>query len=221
MKSLFLMILAILAPIVLSAQVIEKVLPMSAGDKSALEVDLKVDSKTAEKIWKDYVKPYGKVDWDRRNKEHVLFNKRISSISTDEISIINKFNNYGNQTKGAFWIKKGDDYITSADNPEILRQAAEFLREYAFETERHAIRQEINDQEGDLKSLDKDLEKLQKEKENLLKDIEEAKQEIAKKEKEIVENTEKQEDKQKEIESQKEKIKETTLKLTSVGKNNN
>lgn len=210
--------LFLVIPIFMSAQVVEKSMDMSDGEQSGLEVELPVDRKNAEKIWKSYVKPYGKVDWDRKNKEHVLFNVRVSSITSDQVTIVARFNQYKDITKGSFWIKSGDKYLTSSEDSDDLRSAGEFLQEYAYETERHSIREQIKGEDKSLSKLDKDLGKLVKKNDNLHKDIEKAKETIAKKEKEIEQNLKDQEAKKMAIEKQKETIQKTTLKLTSVGK---
>jgi len=199
-----------------SAQVAEKTMQMSAGEQSGLEVDLPIDKKQAEKLWKEYVKPYGKVDWDRKNKEHVLFDQRISSISSDPVTIVAKFNNYGKETKGAFWFKSGDEWLAADDS--AIRGAGEFLQEYAYEAERHRIKGQIKTEEKGLGSMEKDLRKLVKKNDNLHKDIKKAKELIAKKEKEIEENLKAQEEKKEEIEGQKGKIQGTTESLGKVGK---
>lgn len=211
--------IAFIVPMFISAQVVEKTMEMSGGEHSGLEVELPVDSKNAEKIWKSYVKPYGKVDWDRKNKEHVLFNVKVASISSDPITIVTRFNQYNDKTKGSFWCKSGDQYLNSSEHSSELRSVAEFLQEYSYETERHSIREQIKQEDKDLSKLDKDLNKLVKKNENLHKDIEKAKEEIAKKEREIEQNLKEQEAMKASIEKQKETIQETTLKLTTVGKN--
>ena len=201
----------------LSGQIVEKSMNMSAGEQNGLEVDLSVDSKSAEKLWKEYVKPYGKVDWDRKNKEHVLFDTRIPSISSESLTVVTRFNQMGNKAKASFWIKLGEAYISSEENSDEVRAAGAFLQEFGYETERARIKEELKNQEKALEKLQKDLGKLEKKNGNLHKDIEKAKQEIAKKENEIDENEREQERKKKDIGGQKDKIKKTTIKLTQVG----
>ncbi len=218
MQRQLLFIILFMLSVTAYSQVVEKQMAMSSGEHNGLEVDLPVDSKTADKIWKDYVKPYGKTDWDRKNKEHVLFNVHISSISSEALSVVARFNQYQDMTKGSFWFKSEAGYLNSEEDIEALRGAGEFLQEYAYETERHAIREEIKTQDKGLNNMEKDLGKLQKKNQNLHKDIEKAKEEIAKKEREIEQNLKAQVDKKNEIESQQEKIQKTTIKLTNVGK---
>ena len=201
-----------------SGQVVEKMMNMSAGEKSGLEVDLPVDSKDAQKLWKEYVKSYGKTDWDRRNKENVLFDVNISSISSSSITVVARFDQFQKMTKGSFWIKSGDEYVSSDGDVSVLRKAGEFLQEFAYETERYSIREMLKDQDKQLGNLEKDLSKLEKKNQNLHKDIQKAKEEILKKEREIEENLVMQGDKKKEIEKQRETISQTTKKLSNVGK---
>ena len=202
-----------------NAQVVEKPMNMSSGEQAGLEVDLASDPKASEKLWKEYVKPFGKTDWDRKNKEHVLFNVHIPDISAEPVTVVAKFNQGAGLTKGSFWLKQGEGFINSEDNAEELRKTGEFLQEFAYEAERYSIREELKKQEKDLERLQKDLERLVKKNKNLHKDIDKAKSEIAKKEGEIETNLEEQVNKKDSIEEQKTKIQETATKLTQVGKN--
>jgi len=208
--------LLVLVSSLLSAQVVEKSMQMSAGEQNGLQVDLPINKKAAEKLWKDYVKPHGKVDWDRKNKEHLLFDKTISSISSEPVTIVAKFNDYGSETKGSFWFKSGGEWIDASDS--TIKSAGQFLQEFAYEAERVRMKDQIKDEEDGLSSLEKDLKKLMKKNDDLHKDIEKAKETIAKKEKEIEENLKLQEDKKAEIEAQKTQIKTSTETLGSVGK---
>ena len=88
----------------------------------------------------------------------------------------------------------------------------------SYETERYSIREMLKDQDKQLGNLEKDLNKLEKKNQNLHNDIQKAKEEILKKEREIEENLVMQGDKKKEIEKQRETIRETTKKLSNVGK---
>lgn len=204
--------------IFLLGQVVEKDMNLSVGERSGLEVDLPVNKKTAEKLWKEYVKSYGKVDWDRKNKEHVLFDVNVSSISSESLTIVARFNQHKDITKGSFWFKSGDDFISSSSDGDAIRGAGSFLQEYAYEAQRSSIREEIKEEDKQLSGLEKDMKKLQKKNQNLHKDIEKAKELIIKKEKEIEDNLKSQEEKKIEMEGQREKIQQTTVKLTNVGK---
>ncbi|MFT4566551.1 MAG: hypothetical protein ACI9FN_001512 [Saprospiraceae bacterium] len=204
---------------VLSAQIVETEMRMSDGIQSALEVDLKGDAKQAEKSWKKFVKKIGKLDWDRKNKEHLLFNVVVTDIDKEyPVSIYSKFSSSKDITKGTFWIKMESDYLNSTDDAEELRAAGKWIQEYAYEVEREYIAKKLKDEEKTLGSLDKELLKLIKTNENLHKDIENAKEAITKAEKEIKENLKDQETKNKEVESQKEKLGAVKKNLGNVGK---
>lgn len=200
------------------AQIVENKIAMSAGEQNALEVDLKGDLKSAEKIWKDKVKTYGKVDWDRKNKEHVLFNTIVPSVSSDNLTLVARFEEKSKMVKGAFWVKQDGAFLSSENNGETIRNLGEFLLNYSYEVERNAIRKQIESEEKGLDRLEKDLKKLEKKNSNLHRDIEKAKAEIAKKEKEIEANLQEQAVKKNDIDLQKEKISKTTEDLTNVGK---
>jgi len=221
MKKLsFLVILCSLSLLAtLSAQVVETEMRMSDGIQSALEVDLKGDSKDAEKLWKKYVKKIGKVDWDRKNKEHLLFNVVVPEIDKEyPVSVYAKFSSSKDMTKGTFWIKMDSDYINSENDADELRGAGKWIQEYAYEVEREYIAELVKEEEKNLNGLDKDLRKLTKENEKLHKEIEKAKENIAKAEREIEENLKDQENKNKEIEKQKEKLGDVKKELSNVGK---
>jgi len=191
---------------------------MSEGEQAGLEVDLPINKKEAEKLWKDYVKPIGKLDWDRKNKEHILFNKNMSSISSDPVTVVAKFNDYGNETKGSFWFKVNNEYLSSDD--DNFREAGNMLQDFAYEAERQYIKGQIELEEKGLSSFEKEYKKLLKKNEGYHKDIEKAKKTIADKEKEIEENLRLQEEMQAKIEAQKGKIQSTTEDLGKVGKSN-
>jgi len=218
MKKTILLALLSVCTFLLNAQVVEKSMTMSSGEQPGLEVDLKGDSKTSEKLWKEYVKPYGKTDWDRKNKEHVLFNVHIPAISSKAITLVVRFNQYQDMTKGSFWVKDDSGFLNSDENVEAIRGAGEFLQGYAHEVERHAIREDIKRQEKDLSKFEKDLEKLMKKNRDYHKDIEKAKAEIAKKEGEIEKNLVEQKNKKGEIEKKRNMIQETTIALSKIGK---
>jgi len=210
--------LILLFSFTLSSQVAEKTMQMSEGEQAGLEVDLPINKKEAEKLWKDYVKPIGKLDWDRKNKEHILFNKNMSSISSDPVTVVAKFNDYGNETKGSFWFKVNNEYLSSDD--DNFREAGNMLQDFAYEAERQYIKGQIELEEKGLSSFEKEYKKLQKKNEGYHKDIEKAKKTIADKEKEIEENLRLQEEMQAKIEAQKGKIQSTTEDLGKVGKSN-
>ncbi len=222
MKKLFFLVILLSFTILgnLSAQVVETEMRMSDGIQSALEVDLKGDAKQAEKLWKKHVKKIGKLDWDRKNQEHLLFNVVVPDIDREyPVSVYTKFSSSKDITKGTFWIKMDSDYLNSKDDAEELRGAGKWIQEYAYDVERAYISETLKDVEKNLNSLDKDLRKLTKKNENLHKDIEKAKDAIAKAEREIEENLKDQEKKNKEIEAQKKTVGAVKKKLSNVGKN--
>ena len=189
------------------------------GINSALEVDLRGNAKDAEKIWKKYAKKYGKLDWDRKNKEHVLFNVVVEDIDEEyPVTVISTFTNVGDDSKGTFWIKMDENYINSAEKSEEIKGAGQWIQAYAYNVERQCREDEIKKEEGLLKGFDKDLKKLIKQNENFHKDINKAKEAIAKAEAGIEQNTSDQEAKNNEIEDQKSKIEELKQALKTVGK---
>ena len=221
MKNLFLLV--ILSSFVLfgtlSAQVVETEMPMSDGIQSALEVDLMTDSKQSEKVWKKYVKKIGKLDWDRKNKEHVLFNVIITDIDREyPVTVFTKFSSAKDITKGTFWFKMDSDYLNSNDDAEKLRGAGKWIQAYAYDVEKQYISDQLKGEEKTLEGFENDLRKLTKKNENLHKDIKKAKDQIAKAEREIEDNIKDQKDKNKEIETQKNQVVIVKKSLDKVGK---
>ena len=200
----------------IDAQVAETEAPMSDGTQAALIVEYNVDAKKAEKMWKSYVKKIGKIDWDRKNREHMLFNKVVPDIDKEyPVTIITKFED----NKATFWFKMDDEYLNSDNDQEELKGAGRFLQQYAYQVERQSVGDLLENEEDDLKDFEKNLKKLVKKKDKLDKEIQKAKDKIAKAESEIEQNLQDQEDTSKAIAEQKEKVSTTSKKLSEIGKN--
>ncbi len=200
-------------------QVIETEMRMSDGIQNALEVDLNGDTKNAEKIWKKYVKKVGKVDWDRKNKEHVLFNVIVPEIDEEyPVTVIAKFSSSKDMTKGTFWIKTDAGYLNSVDQGATLKDAGQWIQQYAYEVERKYIEGLVEKEEKNLNKLEKEIKKLIKENKKLHKTIEKAKETIAKAELNIEQNDQNQVDTNKAIEAQKKRVEAVKKELNSVGK---
>lgn len=219
MKHLTFLVLLLFLGHGIFAQVVETEMRMSDGVNSALEVDLKGNAKDAEKIWKKYAKKYGKLEWDRKNKEHVLFNVVVEDIDEEyPVTVVSTFTNVGDESKGTFWIKMDGEYVNSADKSKEIQGAGKWIQAYAYEVESKFREEEIKDEEGVLKGFDKDLKKLTKQNENFHKDIAKAKEAIAKAEAGIEQNLTDQASKNEEIENQKSKIEALKEALKNVGK---
>lgn len=201
-------------------QVVEKEMDMSAGEHPGLQVELEVEKKDAEKIWKEYVKPYGKVDWDRKNKEHILFASTIDPISDEQMSVVTRFEQFGSMAKASFWFKSNGAYLNSSDNEETFAKAGSFLQEYIYESKRFLVGKEIKNEEKELKNMEKELKKLRKKNDKLNKELEKAKITIPKKEHEIEVNLQEQEEERVKLDEEGVDYKKVEKQLKKLRKKN-
>ena len=201
----------------IEAQMTEKNISQLDGEYSGTEIDLKVDYKQAEKIWKDYIKPYGKISYDKKTKSHVHSSIIISSISRDKISLQTKFIKYDSGSKASIIALKGEEAISSETDKDEYKNLQFFLQEYINETDRVYIKDIIKEQEKELDKIEKDLKKLVKQNKNLHEDIENARALILKKEQEIESNLGNQDNNHKLGENQKKLIRQSNQKLSKVG----
>lgn len=220
MKQLFTAVIFMLLYGFATGQIVEKEMDMSAGEHPGLQVELDVEKKDAEKIWKDYVKPYGKVDWDRKNKEHVLFASNIDKISDDQMSVVTRFTQLGDKSKASFWFKSNGAYLNSSDNEDTFAKAGSFLQEYVYESMRFLVREEIKNEEKTFKKMEKDLKKLRKKNDKLNKELEKAKIEIPKKEHEIEKNLQEQEEQRDRLDEENVDHKKVEKELKKLRKKN-
>ncbi len=193
---------------------------MSEGVQPGLEFEVKGESRKAEKVWKDYTKNLGKLNWDKKAKEYTLPNALLPAIeSSSPITLVAKFDEFSNMTRVKVWIKEGDVFLTEQINPNKIAGAKVFLTDYSYLVEKVYVGEELNEEEKNLNKLEKELDRLSKQNENLHRDIEKAKDAIKKAEREIVENNNEQEAKKKEIEEQQAKVKQVSDKLNKIGSN--
>ena len=211
--------LLLMSTLVLSSQMSEKEMSMSEGVQNGFVIDIEGPKKSAEKIWKNYAKQFGEYKWNRKQKEHSVIGAIVPAIDPEyEVTIISKFEEYDDITRGSFWIKMDDRYLNSADDAREIEGADSVFRSYATEVKKHSVTQQLKDEQNVLKKLTKDLSKLDKRKSNLHKDIKKWKESITKAEQEIEENQRDQEKKKEEIEEQKGAVEEVSEKLKRIGK---
>lgn len=202
----------------LSAQIVEEMIAMSEGLHKAKVFHLDgADKGKAEKIWRDYMKEYGKVERDRKTKEHVLAGAVIPAIhDTMPLTIYASFDEYDELTKVSIWIKMEDRFINSTDDETESAAAEIMLQEYSIQVLKEVLRDDLKDEEKDLKRLERDLRRLIDRNYDLKKDIEKARETIRKAEAEIEENIVKQEEKSVEIEKQQQRVEVVSKKLNEV-----
>jgi hypothetical protein len=193
---------------------------MSEGLQTAFIITLDgTDEGDASKIWRDFVKEYGKIERDRRTKEYRLLDVIIPAVhDTMPISIIAKFDEYDELTRVNFWVKMDDRFINVSDDPDEMDKVAVLFDEYTTLVSKKIVEDELSSEEKILSKLEKDLSRLMDRHEDLHKDIEKARDLIRKAEAEIEENIREQEAKKTEILKQSTRVKEVSLKLNDIGR---
>ena len=205
----------------LLAQVEEGPVMMSMGEFKAFTVVLEnADYKRAENVWKDYTKPYGKFDRDRKRKEFRAEAINIPSVSrSTDFSVTLKLNEQRNQTTAHVFFQDDGNYVDSSMDGELADRMRTFVEHYQYEVDRKVLEEQIKEEEKRLKNLHKDLSKLENKNNDLHKDIEKFEKKIIEAEEDIQENLKYQDDKQIEIRNQTKVVEQLTKDLNSVGKN--
>jgi len=186
------------------AKVMESSKIMSQGTNNALTIELlNTDEKTAEKVWKKFMRDYkGKPKYDRKLNEHFSDDAEIPNISNNTVDVYATFDETGSTTTATFWFDLGGAYLDSDTHAAPYSAAEELLRNYIQDVNLIHAEDALKEQEDMLKDLEKELEKLEKENKDFHEEIEEAKKLIAEMEKNIELNLEEQSAKKKEIETQ-------------------
>jgi hypothetical protein len=195
---------------------------MSLGSRPSFQMTLPTtDTKTVDKLWKDYVKEKtgGKLKWNKKTKENVamgLSNGITPGTTADLYSTISE---RGDDVVLTVWLDKGSSFINSKDDSANGTNVDVFMREFSYEVERNTVQNQLNIEMEKQKELDKKLARLGKDKDNLYKDIQEWEEKIRKARESIKENESTQVTTKKEIEMQTRAIETVQKKLDSVGKN--
>jgi peptidoglycan hydrolase CwlO-like protein len=205
---------------VIAQRVIEDDVSMSLGVQNSLFVELdKTDKKLAEKLWKEYIKDYGKTKRNKKAKEYNTLLVRVPAISTSQdIDIYTKFEEMGDMTRAYFWFDMQGSFLNTIDYDKEASGAEMFIKDYALLVKKEVISSELKNQEKTLKNLEKDLSKLEKNNENYHKDIEEARKKIAEREQEIEKNLGEQEAKRIEIQEQQQVVEEIIDRINNIRK---
>lgn len=203
------------------AQVEEGAVMMSTGEHNAFTVVLKnADYKRAENVWKEYTKPFGKFDRDRKRKEYRAESINIPSISrSTDYSVTLKLNEQKNQTTAHVFFQSDGRYVDSRMDPEVADNMRAFVEHFQFDVDRKVIEEQIKKEEDRLKNLHKDLSKLENKNNDLHKNIEKYEKKIVEAEEDIVDNLKSQDDKQIEIRNQTKVVESLTKDLNSIGRN--
>jgi len=213
-----LLLLAFMAfSIMATAQVNQTTKLMSAGTHHAYSVQLQgANFKKTEKIWKEYNKPYGKYDKDRKNKEFRAHSINIPSISYDRnFSVTIKLDETKNQTT-AFVFFEDESGFLGSDDPQTDKMAS-FVEHFKYEVDRTILREQLKDEENNLKKRNKEYAKLQNKNEDLHEEIKKCEKKIKEAEEDIEQNLKDQDEKSYEISQQQKLLEKLTEELNNIG----
>jgi len=205
---------------ILQGQVVEREKTMSLGNQNSLVIELEnTTTKTAENIWKEFVKEYGKVKKNRKAKEFCIEQTNIPSISGNNLcDVYAKFEEREGMVNAYFWVDLGDSFLSSEQHKGRFQGARTLLTEYGYAVQKHNISKELEIAKKTLKNFNKDMGKLIKDNTTYHKEIGDANEKIRKAEIKIEKNIVSQNNKTVEIEAQTILVKKVKERLNTVGK---
>jgi hypothetical protein len=192
---------------------------MSQGNKNSLAVNLtKTNVKFAEKMWKEYTKPFkGDYKKDKKNDEYFTDNANISAIGGgNTVDLFMKFVETGENTTATLWIDLGGAFVNSKDFKDKYAEAEKLMAEYALKVAREQTQIQLKEQQDAQKDMEKQQKKLEDKNKSLLQDIEDWKKKIAKAEQDVIANQKGQDDTKAKIETQKKVVDEVQKKLNAL-----
>jgi hypothetical protein len=195
---------------------------MSLGSRPSFQLTIAgSDSKTVDKIWKDYVKEKtgGKLKWNKKTKENVAMGLSSGIVPGTTADMYSTITERGEEVVLTVWLDKGSGFINSKDDSANATNVDAFMRDFSYEVERNTVQRLLETEMEKQKELDKKLARLVKDKDGLHKDIQEWEEKIRKAREAIKENDSSQLTTKKEIEAQTRAIETVQKKLDSVGKN--
>lgn len=222
MKTYQLLIALFLFPLLTSAQVSERSTTMSLGNKNAFTIDLNgSDRKMTEKLWKNYLKPYGKVERNKKAKEYYVNQTKVPAIpSNGPITIYGRIDEGSDMSSLTVWVDNGVSFISSDEAPSEANGVEVFLTNFSYLVQKEVIGKELEEEEKRLKNFNKDLGKLEKKNKGYHEDIENANKKIAEAESNIEKNLLDQDAKREEIAAQEKMVESVKERLNNVGKEN-
>ncbi len=222
MKTYQLLIALFLIPLFTSAQVSERSTTMSLGNKNAFTIDLDgADRKMTEKLWKNYLKPFGEVERNKKAKEFYVNQTKVPAIpSSGPVTIYGRIDEGSDMSSLTVWVDNGSMFISSDESPSEANGVEVFLINFSHIVQKEVIGKELEEEEKRLKNFNKDLGKLEKKNNGFHKDIENANKKIAEAEANIEKNLLDQDAKREEIAVQEKMVEKVKERLNSVGKDN-
>ncbi|MEP6795151.1 MAG: hypothetical protein ABJB16_12545 [Saprospiraceae bacterium] len=204
-NSFILLLISLLIPLFVQAQVLEDTRVMSLGSNPALTIMLPgANVKFADAEWKEFMKPYGKVAKVKQSKETVVADAQLMDIGgINKLKVFNLNEESGDGAKAIVWITLDSGFVSSAASPTAYVASVKFLKDFAYKVKIDLITNDLEDQQKSLAKFQNNMTKLQREKESLNKVIDDSKKRIAQAEADIEKNKKDQELAQKEIDNQK------------------
>lgn len=189
--------------------------------RNALTVDLPdVKSRTAEKIWKDYIGKFG----GKTKKFKDIKGYRTEATEIYSIGGLQKMDVYArvdddrDQVSLTVWFDTPKGMLRSSADPKAYGGAVKFLQDYALEVKIAQVEEDLEDEEKALKDIERDMDRLKRDNEGYHKDIEDAKARIKKAEDNIVENEKAQQSTTARIEEQTRKVSQVRDRLNFLKK---
>lgn len=218
MKHLFTLLLIAIGISSIHGQAMESLQRMSLGEyNSYTVVHQYADKKRAERKWKEYVKDFGKISYDKKKKEWIMEEAKIDYISNYEpLKVYMKIEEGKDQVKTIHFFDDGSGFVNSGDYPDESDRIKSFLADFQVLVAKDVVGEWVSNEENRLKGLEKDFSKLEKNHSKYLKEIEKAEKKIQEMEREIEKNLNEQDEKAYEIEKQKQEVQRMIDKLNSI-----
>lgn len=191
---------------------------MSLGRQSSFYIEVDgANKKMIESSFKDFMKNYGKVNYNSKSKEFFLPGLSLPGISS-RVDVYASLVEGKNQSTVFAWFDTGSGFVNPNDQPKETEAVKELMTNLYLFAKRRVIEEELKEEEKKLSNLEKELKKLQDKNKGFHNDIEKAKEAIAKAEKNIEENLKQQEIKHEEIKAKEKYIEKVTMRLNNLGK---
>lgn len=191
------------------------------GSSNALTVDLpEIKSRTAEKIWKDYIDKFGgKTKKNRDMKGYMTQNTEIFAIGgLQKMNVYARVEDDHDRVTLTAWFDTPKGMLRSDSDSKAFLAAEKFLQDYALEVKIAQVEEDLEDEEKNLKNLERDMDRLKRDNEGYHKDIENAKEKIKKAEENIVDNEKEQEVTTARLDEQEQKVSKVRDRLAFLKK---
>jgi hypothetical protein len=224
MKNLLFILFVSLALVRLSAQstISQDSRIMSLGSRPSFQLVMTgTDTKTVDKIWKDYVKTKtgAKLKFDKKSKENNAMALSSGIVPGTTADLYSTITNRSEDVILTVWLDKGSSFVNSKDDAANSTNVESFLRDFSYEIERNSTQKLLDVELEKQKEIDKKIARLVKDKDGLYKSIQEWEEKIRKARETIKENEAAQVTTKKEQEAQTRAIETVQKKLDAVGKN--